>query len=324
MSRLIIVAGASGAGKSFLLQNIVRLYPSIQLVRKLTTRSARPYESSDIREKLDLELERSLDEVEACEFRYRYGNEWYGVRKQDIDRIILQRRHPIVIVRNCHTIERLESTYADTLILYLQSGLSGADLKQKLAAQGRQDIHIEERMQRLQTDFRDYCRHMQLFHHVLINYYEADSLLDQMESVLKFELPSEETLTPRVFVLMSFNRSLNRVYHAMKTAGRLAGIKDLRVERIDAKRGDYKITSEILRSIRAASLLVCDLTEERPNVYYELGYSRGIKKKVIHCAQKGTELHFDVKDFKTIFYEDPLDLQEQLEAEFRIHFGSSA
>jgi hypothetical protein len=234
-----------------------------------------------------------------------------------------------VIVRNCLTIERLVLSYPDALVLYLQSGLSGDDLMAKLQSQHRDDIEISERMRRLQADFADYCKHIHLFHRVLINYYEPDSLIAQMESILQHELDQRTLNAPspianKVFVLMSFSQAQNKVYRAMKAAGRLVDIPGgLRVERIDSRTGDYKITSEILRSIREAALLVCDLSEERPNVYYELGYARGRGKTVLHCAVSDTKLHFDVREFRTIFYDDPLDLQEKLEIEFRNHFLGS-
>jgi len=44
MARLIIVSGASGAGKSFLLEQLDRLNKEIKPITKLTTRPARATE----------------------------------------------------------------------------------------------------------------------------------------------------------------------------------------------------------------------------------------------------------------------------------------
>ncbi len=77
---------------------------------------------------------------------------------------------------------------------------------------------------------------------------------------------------------------------------------------------------EILQNIAKARLLICDLTDERPNVYYELGYARGLKKKVINCAKKGTKLHFDIQGFRTIFYSSSSQLRKEIIEEIREHF----
>ena len=64
--------------------------------------------------------------------------------------------------------------------------------------------------------------------------------------------------------------------------------------------------------IASARLVVADLTHERPNVYFELGYARGIGKTVVTCAREGTQVHFDVKDWAYISYHDSRVLERRL------------
>lgn len=52
--------------------------------------------------------------------------------------------------------------------------------------------------------------------------------------------------------------------------------------------GDYRITDRILASIQRAGLVVVDLTQDRPNVYFELGYARGLGKTVVTIMREGT------------------------------------
>jgi hypothetical protein len=73
-----------------------------------------------------------------------------------------------------------------------------------------------------------------------------------------------------------------------------------------------RILPEILESIRRSAFVIVDLTELRPNVFYELGYADGLSKRVIVTARKGTELPFDVKDIPTIFWEGQSQLREGL------------
>jgi hypothetical protein len=58
--------------------------------------------------------------------------------------------------------------------------------------------------------------------------------------------------------------------------------------------------------------LICDISKERPNVYYELGYAHGIGKEVILIAKHGTTMHFDIKDYNTIFYRNITELEDGL------------
>src|SRR5438034_1260413 len=85
MNRIWVVAGASGAGKSFLLENVRTLSNSLQPVTKLTTRAPRPYENDHLKSILDLEFNRTQEEIlNIAEYRYRYINDVYGIRKADL------------------------------------------------------------------------------------------------------------------------------------------------------------------------------------------------------------------------------------------------
>ena len=52
--------------------------------------------------------------------------------------------------------------------------------------------------------------------------------------------------------------------------------------------------------ILSSRLVVADLTHERPNAYFELGYARGLGKTVITIARRDSNIHFDVKDWTYI------------------------
>lgn len=86
----------------------------------------------------------------------------------------------------------------------------------------------------------------------------------------------------------------------------------LRAERVKDVAGDYRITDQIIKMIRAARFVVADLSLERPNVYFELGYARGLNKTVVTIARKDTKIHFDVKDWTCIYYIDSRTLERDL------------
>lgn len=84
-------------------------------------------------------------------------------------------------------------------------------------------------------------------------------------------------------------------------------------ERVSEKNAGTRILPEILERIRRAAFVIVDLTDLRPNVFYELGYADGLGAKVIVTARAGTVLPFDVKDIPTIFWESQEDLGTDLQ-----------
>jgi hypothetical protein len=117
-----------------------------------------------------------------------------------------------------------------------------------------------------------------------------------------------------VFVIMPFSESQVDTYDAIQRAVQKAD-SQLKAMRVDEKPGAIAITDEIHSSIRSAALVICDLTEERPNVYYELGFAKGIGRPLICIAREGTKVHFDVYGLKTIFFGTLRSLEERLTSE---------
>lgn len=75
------------------------------------------------------------------------------------------------------------------------------------------------------------------------------------------------------------------------------------------------ITSEILSSIARSRFLVADLTDARPNCYYEVGYAHALGKPVVILAKEGTQPQFDIATYKWTFWTDYRDLKPKLQKE---------
>ena len=63
----------------------------------------------------------------------------------------------------------------------------------------------------------------------------------------------------------------------------------------------------------AVGLPDVDVTEPKPNVFYELGIAEGLRKEIILVAKAGTVLPFDINDFPVIFWDSFSDFEEELE-----------
>ena len=79
-------------------------------------------------------------------------------------------------------------------------------------------------------------------------------------------------------------------------------------ERSDTLGEPGMITSQIIKRITEDDLVIADLTEHNPNVFYELAIRHMIGKPLIQIIEKGTKIPFDVSVSRTIFI-DHKDLE---------------
>lgn len=104
------------------------------------------------------------------------------------------------------------------------------------------------------------------------------------------------------------------VLDAIKEAGQRCGIQ---AERVDDVQSNDRITDRVLESLRRAEFVIADLSNARPNVYYEAGYAHALGKTPIYVARAGTKLEFDLKDFPVIFFKNLKELKNELEKRLR-------
>jgi hypothetical protein len=119
-----------------------------------------------------------------------------------------------------------------------------------------------------------------------------------------------------VFVAMSFRDeeepALVDYYRAIERAVKATGLLGITLNRVDLVEGDYEISQRIMEEIDRADIVIADFTLNSRNVYFELGYARGIRKQIIQSARKGTELEFDIKTWRTLFYRNATEFEEKL------------
>jgi hypothetical protein len=63
-----------------------------------------------------------------------------------------------------------------------------------------------------------------------------------------------------------------------------------------------RITSQVIKLLLEADLVIADLTGNNANVFYELSLRHAVGKPAIHMAVEDTPVSFDVRDNRTIFY----------------------
>ena len=118
-----------------------------------------------------------------------------------------------------------------------------------------------------------------------------------------------------VFVIMSFSEDPDlgpALQDVLETYKAVCSEFDYICARVDDASNVPRILPEMIERIEGSAFAIVDLSEESPNVYYELGYAEGHDKTVIVTAKKGTTLPFDAKDIPVIFWENQAGLRNML------------
>ena len=117
---------------------------------------------------------------------------------------------------------------------------------------------------------------------------------------------------PFVFVLMPFHESFDDVYKlGIKPACQAAGAY---CERVDEQIFQESILDRIYNQIAKADLIVSDMSDRNPNVFYETGYAHALGKKVILLTQQSDDIPFDLLHYPQIIYEGKITyLRDELE-----------
>ena len=103
-----------------------------------------------------------------------------------------------------------------------------------------------------------------------------------------------------VFVLMPFDDDFQLVYdHFLKKVLEEVGFV---VSRADDIQSQQNILKDIVKGIAESQLVVADLTNANPNVFYELGIAHAIGKPVLLVTQSIYDVPFDLKSYRLVEY----------------------
>ncbi len=123
-------------------------------------------------------------------------------------------------------------------------------------------------------------------------------------------LPSP-TVNRQAFVAMPMNEKADPgLADTLDSIKGVFGEFDLKAVRVDDVQDNTQITDKIRSLIESSQYVIADLTDNRPNVFFEAGYAEGIGKTPIYIARDDTRLEFDVKDYPVIFFNNQISLKD--------------
>ena len=114
------------------------------------------------------------------------------------------------------------------------------------------------------------------------------------------------------FIMMPIdanNPDLDDIYGVYKDCFSKFGITAIRADDIEH---EDVITKRIIEEIKTSEFLVGDLTNERPSVYYEIGYAHSLGRRVIMYRKKGASIHFDLAAYNCPEYKNMTELKKYL------------
>jgi hypothetical protein len=108
--------------------------------------------------------------------------------------------------------------------------------------------------------------------------------------------------------------------HVIRPAVEKNGLVLLRSDQISEP---GMITNQIIRHILHDRLVIADLTDRNPNVFYELALRHAFNKPVVQLIESGQRIPFDVFASRTVYYELTLDGARKAQEETTSHVAAA-
>jgi len=152
-----------------------------------------------------------------------------------------------------------------------------------------------------------------------ITFYRLIDVREMPGNDVQFHLRQITNLTylekNRAFMIMPFRDVNKSIFFENSIRTYLQGNLKMKVVRADDFADNDVIIDTIYEEIEKAEIVICEITECNKNVFFEIGYAKGIKKQLIFISEKGKELEFfDVNHIRRIEYDlkEPEQFQERL------------
>lgn len=115
-----------------------------------------------------------------------------------------------------------------------------------------------------------------------------------------------------VFVLTPSDNEFIEDYIVVKSTCDNIKLRALRGDKDDLSYTKNSILGHILEYIVKSRIVIANISNRNPNVYYELGIAHMLGKPSVLICRKNAEIPFDLQQKYIVFYENKEELSEKL------------
>jgi guanylate kinase len=338
MGKVFTLSGPSGVGKTTFLNQLSRRHDrsSLRVLPRYTDRPRRQGEEEGF-EYFFTSQKGILQKVFANDFIHieKWGDYYSAIETRIIERVFSSPYHGIVLASTFGA-SRLRATYGINIkCLYMWCGDQASlfnprcfepdsdevqELKWRIAKKLREsgfsefetakltnDQFLEKRMVDNNLDIASVNGRLRSGEDIRV----LPNLHDRMEDVVReFEkvVAKAEPADPNAivkhaggcFVLMPFREEYRPIYedHIVPVCQSM----NIEVTRADQIFSTRPIITDIVDAVKTAKIIIADLTDRNPNVFYEIGLCHATGKEVVLITQEA-EAPFDLAHLRRIRYQ---------------------
>ena len=123
-----------------------------------------------------------------------------------------------------------------------------------------------------------------------------------LPEAMRYAPASNRVIAKTVFVAMSFAEDRQPVAQAIEDAGEKSGFRCFRGDNQRFYSKNLNIMTNVTESVVRSHIVVVDISDRNPNVFYELGVADTLGKPVVLLFDGNGDVPFDVNGLRHIRY----------------------
>lgn len=346
---IYVIFGASGSGKTTLMNSVYNELGEKAVNIKGTTRSRRIYDDIEIVSYPNgLPMEKFGGDNGYIYTQYGYE---YGIEKKQIIEAIEGNYPHFVICNDMTTITKIRNDFqGNVFVIYLYFDAPKEQILEIQKRRGITDDEIELRVSKMEYFHEQFVHNSAFFDEVIKNSLGENpsvTLWRRMKLIMVSHeelrpIPTKEILFEMIdylthtiqevesnklskadkiekgfiFVIMPMMKGNEKVeetlHNVNATITAVSSDLGYRSQRVDANALTDTIDNKILEQIKKAEVIIADLSYERPNCYFEVGYARALGKNIIIVYDSKSKIHFDVDHYDATQYHNMRELEQIL------------
>ncbi len=175
---IFAVYGASGSGKSAILNMISDLSSRISIHRKDTNRKPRPKEKGKTLK--ELRFVSSFNPDEYVIIYEQFGNK-YGIRKDLLSKAFENHKLHFIIIGSMDILKKMKSMYPYMITIYVH--YSPEEIPKSFLE--RDSWEYEKRKQKIKKQYEDFLKHNTFFDHIILNFWDLETSKQQIKNIIQ-------------------------------------------------------------------------------------------------------------------------------------------